>query len=228
MGTLSGTKATFTTSSLAVGAASITALYSGDTNFKSSQSAALTETITTITSPADFTVTATPSSLTLKQGQIGSVLLTITPLNGFNLPITPSCGTLPSGVTCAFTPTSVTPSGAPLTIGLLITTTAPTFSMLHKQGDQPFLNAGNRGAMGLALALCLMPFTLRRGRKVVRLLVVLAAISLVSLSGCGGGSPKPTNSGTPTGTTTVTVNLSAGTGASPTQHPAAFTLVVTN
>jgi len=57
-GSLSGNQATFSTSSLALGAHSITASYGGDTNFLSSTSPALTETIT-----SSSTTTALVSSL---------------------------------------------------------------------------------------------------------------------------------------------------------------------
>ena len=61
-GTLSGGTATFSTSQLAVGPNSITAVYGGDTNFTTSTSSALTQTVnqdgttTTVTSSANPSV----------------------------------------------------------------------------------------------------------------------------------------------------------------------------
>jgi uncharacterized protein (TIGR03437 family) len=60
-GTLGGGKATFSTSSLAVGSHSITASYGGDTNDKGSTSATLTETVSKL--PAPTTTTTLTSSL---------------------------------------------------------------------------------------------------------------------------------------------------------------------
>jgi hypothetical protein len=76
-GTLSGGQATFTTSALAVGTHSITAVYGGDTNFTTSTSASITETVnpaptaTTLISsqnpvapntPVTFTATVAPKA----------------------------------------------------------------------------------------------------------------------------------------------------------------------
>ena len=54
-GTLSGNTATFTTSSLAVGSHSITAVYAGNTNFNTSTSPVLTQTVSTSSLPASST-----------------------------------------------------------------------------------------------------------------------------------------------------------------------------
>jgi hypothetical protein len=60
-GTLSGGKATFTTSSLPVGTDSITASYAGDGNFTAATSAALSETVSTTKATAAAAFTASPS-----------------------------------------------------------------------------------------------------------------------------------------------------------------------
>lgn len=58
---------------------------------------------------ADFTVGASPSSLTITQGGNGTSTITVTSLNGFNAATTLSASGLPSGVTAAFAPNPVTP-----------------------------------------------------------------------------------------------------------------------
>jgi hypothetical protein len=60
---LSGGKATFTTSSLAVGSHSIAAIYGGSTNFNSSSSAALSETIAKANSSASLTASVNPAGV---------------------------------------------------------------------------------------------------------------------------------------------------------------------
>jgi hypothetical protein len=73
----------------------------------------------------DFTVTANPTSLSTNNGASDATLITVTPLNGFASAVTFSCS---SGVTCTFAPTSVTPSGSPISTMLTVTnTTAAAF-----------------------------------------------------------------------------------------------------
>jgi subtilase family serine protease len=63
----------------------------------------------------DFTLTVTPTSTSVVAGHTaptsGSITVTIAPINGLNQAVTPSCTGLPTGATCAFTPTTVTPDG---------------------------------------------------------------------------------------------------------------------
>ena len=58
----------------------------------------------------DFTVAASPSSLSIPQGGSGGSTVTVTSLNGFNSAVGLSCTGLPSGVTCGFSPASLTPT----------------------------------------------------------------------------------------------------------------------
>ncbi|HEY1400949.1 MAG TPA: hypothetical protein VF953_05125 [Terriglobales bacterium] len=77
----------------------------------------------------DFTIGASPSSLTITQGANGTSTITITSLNGFNSATTLSASNLPSGVTAAFSPNPVTPpanSSATSTLTLTASATATT------------------------------------------------------------------------------------------------------
>ena len=89
-----------------------------------------TATITlTVNPPPNFTIGASPSSLTINQGSNGTSTITITSQNGFNSPTTLSASGLPSGVTAAFSPNPVTPpanSSATSTLTLTATSTATT------------------------------------------------------------------------------------------------------
>ena len=58
---------------------------------------------------ADFTVGASPSSLTILQGANGTSTITVASLSGFNSATTLSASGLPSGVTAGFVPNPVTP-----------------------------------------------------------------------------------------------------------------------
>jgi hypothetical protein len=61
------------------------------------------------TATPDFTIGASPSSLTITQGSNGTSTITITSVNGFNSATTLSASGLPSGVTAAFSTNPVTP-----------------------------------------------------------------------------------------------------------------------
>ena len=81
------------------------------------------------TSTPDFTVSASPSSLTITQGANGTSTITVTSLNGFNSATTLSASGLPSGVTAAFSTNPVTPpanGSATSTLTLTASATATT------------------------------------------------------------------------------------------------------
>jgi hypothetical protein len=61
------------------------------------------------TGTPDFSVGASPSSVTVNQGSNGTITITITSLSGFNSATTLSASGLPSGVTAAFSTNPVTP-----------------------------------------------------------------------------------------------------------------------
>jgi hypothetical protein len=81
------------------------------------------------TGTPDFTIGASPSSVTINQGSNGTSTITITSLNGFNSATTLSASGLPSGVTAAFSTNPVTPpanGSATLTLTLTASATATT------------------------------------------------------------------------------------------------------
>jgi hypothetical protein len=61
------------------------------------------------TATPDFSIAASPTSLTINQGSSGTSTITITSLNGFNAATSLSASGLPSGVTAAFSTNPVTP-----------------------------------------------------------------------------------------------------------------------
>jgi uncharacterized membrane protein len=83
----------------------------------------------TVTSPPNFTIGASPSSLTINQGSNGTSSITITSQNGFNSATTLSATGLPSGITAAFSTNPVTPpanGSASSTLTLTASSTATT------------------------------------------------------------------------------------------------------
>jgi hypothetical protein len=79
---------------------------------------------------SDFSISATPSSLTLNRGTSGSYTVTITALNGFNGTVTFTVTGLPAQTGFRFIPTSVTGSGSTTLTVLPISSAPPgTYSL---------------------------------------------------------------------------------------------------
>lgn len=197
---------TYTTSSLPVGSNSITAVYQGNTNFSASTSAVFTE---TVTGPPDFSVTASPSALTIKQGQSASATITLTPLNGYSQTTTFSCSGLPALATCTFSPASLTPTNGPVTSQLAITTEAPTVAKLTgPPGRSEPWRRGTSSIVVLAGLICLLPMggRHRRTRSFGLFVILIGLLSSPSL-GCAGGSPNSSggSSGTPVGAAQIMI-----------------------
>ncbi len=74
----------------------------------------------------NFTIGASPSSLTITQGSSGTSTITITSQNSFNSATTLSASGLPSGVTAGFSPNPVTPPANGSTTSTLTLTASGT------------------------------------------------------------------------------------------------------
>jgi hypothetical protein len=215
----------YTTSSLPVGSNSITAVYQGDTNFSASTSAVFTE---TITGPPDFSVTASPSALTIKQGQSATATITLTPLNGYSQTTTYSCSGLPALATCTFSPASLTPTNGPITSQLTITTEAPTVAKLTgPPGRSEPWRRGTSLIVVLAGLLCVVPIggRHRRTRSFGFFVILMGLLSSPSL-GCAGGSPNSSGGGSGTPVGAAQIIIGAGT-SSTLAHAINLTVTVT-
>ncbi len=88
--------------------------------------------------PADFSLSATPSSQSIKRGRSASYTVSITPANGFSSPVAMTVSGLPPGASASFSPSSATTSSTltvrtssstpPGTSALTITGTSGTLS----------------------------------------------------------------------------------------------------
>jgi hypothetical protein len=105
--TFSSTLTISTTTSTPAGPYTITVT---GTSGSLSHSAAYSLMVTT-TPPPDFSINASPSSLTIHRTGSGSTTITITSLNGFSGTVSLSHGALPAGVTATFNPTSIAGHG---------------------------------------------------------------------------------------------------------------------
>jgi hypothetical protein len=190
-GTLSAGAAAYTTSALTAGSHSIAAVYSGDSNFVTTTSSTLAETV------EDFTLGAATgsSSATVSPGGQAVYTLAIDPPTGttFAGAITFSVSGLPAGATGVFAPATIA-AGAGAT-NVTLTVTVSSASSLARPAGRPF----DGGALPVALGLIVLPFA-GRLRRTVRpwkemtcwLVLVLAGAALaVGLTGCVGSSTPP-------------------------------------
>ena len=209
--TLSAGVATYSTTSLATGSHTLTAVYSGDINFTASS----TTSATTVTVAAlDFTMTATPASQSGNQGATFTYQLAVAPAySGTPYPgtLTFTATGLPTGATLTFTPSSVAANAGPQTVSMAIAT-----AQTGSAAVQP-LDLGRKMAP-LALAFLLLPFAgtrrmRRHGRRFGRMICLLllalgGVVATAALSGCGS------NGGQKNGQETIyaiTVTATSGT-----------------
>lgn len=203
-------KATLQTSSLSLGAHSITAQYSGDKFYVASAS-----TVTTITvMPPDYSISIPTGSAMVSAGQPASYTININPLGPFTSAVNFACAGLPQATSCTFNPPTVTPNGGPGSTTLTISTTA---RMTQTAGISPGWLSG-AGLFGLVLVGGLANKRVRR--KSFCMMLSLLALAVV-LTSCGGGHHTITT-GTPAGTFSITVTATSGT----TTHQSTVTLTV--
>ena len=198
---LSNGAASYSTTSLPVGADSISAVYSGDTNFSGSTSSTVTVNVQALV--PSFTLGASPTSGTVTAGATAQTTITVTPVNGFNSPVSFACSGLPTGATCSFSPSSVTPSGSAVTTAMSIATTAQSAALTPSRG--PASRSGLRGGATLAFLAGGGLWLFRRRKNLRWPLALPTMIALLAfatlLSGCVGSKSK---------VATITVTATAG------------------
>lgn len=199
------------------GTESITATYSGDSNYATSTTAAP---ITfAVTNNASFSISAATTAVAA--GSTAPSTVTVTPSGGFTGTVNVSCNstTLPPGVTCS--PASVAvnvintnPATGNLTLAVAAPSSSTSASLLPAEqkfrwaGLAPTLTISNPGSNGLwgfsaitglaAVLLLLLP-----GTKRYRTALALGLICVLTFTlGCGGGS---TTTGAAPTTTKITV-----------------------
>jgi len=213
--------AVLNTGTLAIGSHSITAVYSGDTNFVSFTSSA--QSITVLDFSLNISTTSgSVTSVTVAPGATATYLLTISPIGASTFPATVNLTVtgLPTGATYTITPSSIA-SGAGATTVTLSIVTPLTAANVHST-----MPMGRRLAP-FALALLLLPFAgrMRRSRKLlgravaVMLLLIAGMGAMAGLTGCGYSSGY---FGQPQKSYTVTVTGTSGT----LSHSTAVTLTI--
>jgi len=219
---------------------SLRATYSGDSVHAVSNSSTAPVSAIAGTTP-DFSVSVAPGSVSLKQGQSGSAVVSITPINAASLTapmfVTISCSGIPDQTTCTFTPENIQiPVGAAAAINssMVLATQAPSLARTEPHA--------NRDAHPIAWAV-LLPGTLglvgfafgARRRRFLSRLILMALVAFVTILGATACSPlyyyrnhgPPQNRPTPPGTYTVTITAQSSNGVTATSHKTTFALTVT-
>lgn len=219
IGSASAGSASMTTSQLSVGSHSITAAYSGDSNFNPNTSAPVAVTVSAL--PPDFSFTTSGTTLNVPKGQSANLTMTVAANASLAASVTFQCAGLPSEATCAFSPASLSlPAGSSGTATITIATKAASSNALSRAQIRGITTLGGIAAAGLLFLFC------PRRRIGWMLLIVGGLVMVISggLIGCSGSSSGPTgpktpsDPGTPTGTTNVTVTATAVAGSTTIQH----------
>ena len=215
------------------------AVFAGDSTHGASSSEVSAVSAATSATP-DFTITVDPATISLTPGQSGTVVASVTPVNGSSLTapmfVTLSCSGYPDQSGCSFTPENVEilPNATTaVKSNMLITTVRGTGSLA-----KPAIGAESNpvswavllpGALGFAG----LGFAARRRRWLSRLSLV-AFIGLVTTLGMTACAPRynyfnhgpPHNLPTPAGSYTLKVTAQSSNGVAATTHSTSLALTV--
>ncbi len=168
------------TTPLLSGAHTLTATYSGDTNYTGSTATAGTS---VTVAPLDFSLASSSSvSLSVVPGSPATVSFNVSPLyQMYPGPVTFSVSGLPPGATYTITPSSIPANGGAQTVTVTIQTKAATAKNIVPAHGAP---------IALALFVPLLALgTLRRRRRWASLLVLVAGLFAGSaVEGCGANT----------------------------------------
>ena len=186
------------------------------TSSSTSSSGSMTATLALSVQFADFSLGASPASDSIPAGQTAKYTLTITPLNGFDVPVELACSGVPRGATCSFSAsTTQIPASGSAQATLTVHTTAR--SLVHPPSSDwpgrplPWFPVC-LGCVFLALVLLSAGIRRRPPPVAVRAasLVLLICLAMAACGGGAGGGVSPaTNNGTPAGTYSLTITATA-------------------
>jgi hypothetical protein len=230
-------QATIRVSELPPATTKVTAVYNGDEAHAAS-TASLQATPDATSALPDFSVTATPTSVTVNPGDYATINIVITPLNGFSEMVTLSCSGVPSAASCVFSPVTATPvNGAVATSTLQIQTQAAsgTAASLRAPGQDADRSRIAYAVVlpGLLALVGLGALRRRSGLGVIRVIgfAALLAAGSMGLSSCAARynylhKPPAGNPGIGAGTYNITLAAYASNGTSVTSHTLNLTLIV--
>jgi hypothetical protein len=218
---LSAGVASFTASSLTLGAHNLCATYSGDVNFLPSSSATAE---LAVGAASDFTLTATGATAqSIPKGSSATYSFSVAMLGAaMASPIALAVQGVPLGATSSINPSYIPPGGAVTSFTVTIQTPLATLD----QPSRPFVPPSAISGMQTSLAVLLLPMiALARRRKTIPVfMAVTSCILLATLAtGCGNRiNPDAESANSTTYTLTVT-----GTATGPTGNALIHSAVVT-
>jgi hypothetical protein len=222
----------FTGEFIGVGSHTLSATYSGDTNFATSQTSAG---VAITAGVPDFTLLFPTTTFTVTSGSATTQTFDVLSQYGF-------AGSVQ--ITTNYPNATITPNPVPVIAGhdtvTGLTINAYTEASLHK----PAAPWWPRSIAGIALALLFLPI-LPRKRRTAALLTVLLACTMLNLSSCGGAAastissgggsgsgggsnppPPPVITNTPPGIYPIILTATATSGSTTITHQTMLTFVV--
>lgn len=225
---------------LAPGDHSLTAVYTGDQVHQRSRSSVTPVHAVAGTTP-DFSVSIAPATLSLKQGQSGSALVSVTPINAASLTapmfVTISCSGLPDQTACTFTPENIEiPVGATTAINSSMVIATQAGTLTNGKVVAPRESRPVAWAVLLPTVLTLAGFAFgARRRRFLSPFILLSLVAGVAMLGATACSPlynyknhgPAHNLPTPTGSYNVTIAAQSSNGVTATTHTTTIALTVT-
>jgi hypothetical protein len=188
----------------------------------------------TITPPGSYTLSASPSSLTMSSGLAAQTTITLTPSNLYQGTVTLTCGQVPANMTCTISPSTYTfpgnqnPPGSDPTENNAqgtITVSASGSSVTGSLASRSSIRAAAIWLIPGALAGLLLSFARRKAARFSRIYALFLILSLgavmLTIASCAGSS-RSLNA-TP-GTTQLVIT---GSGTSVTGSPVTTSLKLT-
>jgi len=208
-------QAVFTTNALPVGVYNVRAVYSGDSDYSTSTSAATELTISLPT--FDLSASTTTLTASSKSPDSNAANITVTSYSNFQGTVDFSCSGLPTNAYCKFLPAVISlipATSGPQNVPALTTS-------LQVQIDQPpvvtptgiFWWSGL--VLGLGLLLSARNRNARRRLWMLGMAGCVLLVSAVGISGCGSGASFTTPSGSSTVTVTAVATPASVGGANP-------------
>jgi hypothetical protein len=140
-----------------------------------------------VKSAPTVTFGASPSAITIAAGKSGHFTVTATPQSGaFNSKISLSCAGIPSNLSCAFLPASITPGSGVATSTLTISAAAVTGMYLPKRDNSIPIYAGWLLPFGIA-GFAFIGSAPRRRKAQMLALIAVVGLGMAG-SSCGGGT----------------------------------------
>jgi hypothetical protein len=188
--TLSGGVATLSTTSLSSGTHVVTAVYAGDAYLVGQTRATLVQNVNALA--PDYSLSANPTTATLHPGESANFIITATPVGGYTGAVSFSCGTLPAGVTCTFSPNVLTLDGTdPATTSLKVTVASPLVVYNSRPTDYRGISLAGM-AFGLLGSISIGVFSRRDRRTYASIVLLIAGALILAATGCGGSASKAT------------------------------------